>query len=273
MARQPRIDVPDCPHHLIWRGNNRGILFRDDVDRWVFLNHLGKALVEWGCDLHAFVLMTNHVHMLATPHEHGAMSRMMHLVGTRFARWVNLRHGRTGYVFENRFRSSVVEDSTYLLTCMRYIELNPVRAGMVNHPGSHPWSSYAANAAGVPDGILTPHPIYLALGSDGPIRGRAYARLVEAPIEDVQLAAIRASVARARGLGSPEFLQNLARALRRPIGITPHGGCRVKGTGHQVTRPLEDQACDTIVLPSETSNFPGASTLRVLTTPSSTSIE
>jgi putative transposase len=125
--------------------------------------------------------MTNHVHLLVTPHDHVAMSRMMHLLGTRFARWVNLRHGRTGYVFENRFRSSVVEGSTYLLTCMRYIEMNPVRAGMVGHPGSHPWSSYAANASGMPGGILTQHPVYLALGDGGFARGRAYAKLVEAP--------------------------------------------------------------------------------------------
>ena len=164
MARLPRIDLPGVPQHLIVRGNNRSAMFRDDADRSMFLQCLGEALDACSCDVHAFVLMTNHVHLLATGHLRGEISELVQRLGRKYARLVNMRWGRTGTLFEGRFRSYPVETEAYLLTCMRYIELNPVRAGMVDHPGDFPWSSYGQNVCGDPCGILRPHELYERLG-------------------------------------------------------------------------------------------------------------
>src|SRR4026208_2512142 len=130
MARLPRIDVPGIPQHLIIRGNNRSILFRDDADRCIFLQLVEKALGVCACDLHAYVLMTNHVHLLATGHLVGELSEMMQRIERKFARLVALRWDRTATLSEGRFRSSLVQSEAYLFTCMQYIELNPVRAGI-----------------------------------------------------------------------------------------------------------------------------------------------
>jgi putative transposase len=206
MARQARIDVPGTPQHLIVRGHNRSPLFADDQDRCVYMRQLDKALRESNCELHAYVLMTNHVHLLATGRDRGGISSAMHRVGTHFAKWVNLRRETTGSVFEGRFKSFPVDGATYFLTCMRYIELNPVRAGLASRPGGHSWSSYSANASGAPNGILIPHQVYLGLGEDGRERGRTYVSLFDRPILDVQLAAIRACARRGRPYGDTEFV-------------------------------------------------------------------
>jgi putative transposase len=208
------------------RGHNRRALFHDDKERWLYLNELQRSLIECGCDLHAYVLMTNHVHLLVTSHMRGAMSRLMHRVGTRFARFVNVRHQTTGAVFEGRYKSSVIDSKGYLLTCMRYIEENPVRARMVGHPSEYAWSSYGANVSGCPGAPLTPHELYLGLGPDAISRGKGYARLFGQPVLDVQLAAIRASLAQDRALGSAEFQDQLETELGRPIAPAPHGGDR-----------------------------------------------
>jgi len=194
------------------------------------MHQLQKALGEWGCELHAYVLMGNHVHLLVTSRESQAMPRMMHLLGTRFARWVNHRHGRTGYVFEGRYKSCLVGDAAYFLTVMAYIELNPVRAGMISKPAEYAWSSHVANASGSPAGLLTPHKIYLGLARDPPRRGRRYAQLFEKRITDVQLAAIRSATQQDRALGDETFLSSLAGKLRRPVAVESHGGPRTKGT-------------------------------------------
>lgn len=208
------------------RGHNRCALFRDDRERWLYLNELQRGLLETGCELHAYVLMTNHVHLLVTSRMHGAMSRLMHRIGTRFARWVNVRHQTSGAVFEGRFKSSVIDSKGYLLTCMRYIEENPVRAHMVGHPSEYPWSSYSTNVSGGPAAPLTPHELYLGLGPDPASRGRNYAALFGQPILEVQLAAIRASLAKDRALGSAAFLDQLEAATGRPVAAERHGGDR-----------------------------------------------
>jgi REP-associated tyrosine transposase len=138
MPRLPRIDLPQ---HLVVRGNNRGAMFRDDADRIIFLGYLEEALDACACDLHAYALMDNHVHLLATGHALGELSEVMQRVGRKFARVVNLRWGRTGTLFEGRFRSSLVDSEAYLFTCMTYIELNPVRAGIAAAPdGAARWA-------------------------------------------------------------------------------------------------------------------------------------
>ena len=226
MARLPRIDVPGLPQHLILRGNNRCAILDADVERHVFLKFLGDAAVMRGCDLHAYVLMTNHVHLLATGHCYGEISAMMQSIGRRFARFFNLRHKRTGTLFEGRFKSSVVDTDHYFLTCMRYIESNPVRAGLARHAGEWPWSSFRLNVSGAPFGLLTPHEVYGALGSEAADRGAAYARLLEEPIPPSDLEAIRSSVQMDRALGKDEFLVRWEAKLGRPVGVTAHGGSR-----------------------------------------------
>ena len=232
MARLPRIDVPDLPQHLMIRGNNRAPLFHDDADRWVFMRHVEFASSAYGCALHAYVLMTNHVHLLATGHEHGAVSRMMQSIGRRYARFVNIRQRRTGTLFEGRFKASLVESDRYFLTCMRYIESNPVRAGMVSHPGAYFWSSFDANASGAPGVPLIAHGTYLSLANDSVRRAEAYKRLFDREIPEDDLAAVRASLHKDRVLGCDSFRADMEAKLQRPVGITPHGGARkLKGTG------------------------------------------
>src|SRR2546422_6579877 len=161
MPPSPRIDVPGFPQHLIARGNNRGPCFFNDRDRRVFLKYLGEACVIHECDVHALVLMTNHVHLLATGKRPGSISRTMQSVERRYSRYVNSAYGRTGTLYDGRFKSSIVETGAYFLACMRYIELNPVRAGMVAMPADFAWSSFRQNSSGLPKGLITAHAEYL----------------------------------------------------------------------------------------------------------------
>ena len=146
MARQPRIDLKGVPQHLIQRGNNRLACFFDDNDRYRYLEWLAVAAAKYGGAVHAYVLMTNHVHLLATGHEKGALGRMMQSLGRRYVRYVNSRYRRSGTLWEGRYKSSLVDSDQYLLTCYRYIELNPVRAFLVTTPGDYRWSSFNCNA-------------------------------------------------------------------------------------------------------------------------------
>ena len=223
MARLPRIDVPGIPQHLIVRGNNRSVLFRDDADRCIFLDLLEKSLEACACELHAYALMTNHVHLLATGHVAGDLSEMMQRIGRKFARLVNIRWNRTGTLFEGRFRSSLVQSESYLLTCMRYIELNPVRAGIVRHPKEYGWSSYRQNAGGDPAEPLTPHDLYIRLGRTPAERSGAYRALVDSGVTEDELARIRAGLAKCRALGSESFCREMADLLGRPVAPRAQG--------------------------------------------------
>jgi putative transposase len=223
MARTLRIDMPGVPQHLITRGNDRAPCFFEDADRQVYLRCLAQAAGVTGCDLHAYVLMTNHVHLLATGNTGGAVSRMMQVVGTRYARYVNRTYGRTGTLFEGRFKSSLVDSERYFMTCMCYIELNPVRAGMVNAPATYPWSSFGDNACGAPSGLLTPHPEYLRLGNDPAFRLRAYRSLFDTPFDETKLAEIRRHIQRNRALGGDAFRRAIEATLGRCVGIVARG--------------------------------------------------
>ncbi len=229
MARLPRIDVPGIPQHLIVRGNNRCAIFRDDADRMIYLGFLEGALRTCACDLHAFVLMTNHVHLLATGHADGEISALMQAVGRKFARLMNLRWGRTGTLFEGRFRSSLVESEAYLLSCMRYIELNPVRAGMVRHPADYRWSSFLANSTGNPSPPLVAHEVYSQLGADSDERGLNYRELIAAGISKGELEQIRTSARQGRALGSENFSNRLQEGLGRPVAPAWQGRPRKRG--------------------------------------------
>lgn len=174
MPRRRRICPAGYPVHVVQRGNNRQICFAADSDQAAYANWLSEAAVLYGVDIHAWVLMTNHVHLLVTPHSDNAVSRTMQYLGRYYVRYFNFRYRRTGTLFEGRFKSNLVDSDRYLLACQRYIELNPVRAGIVGDPADYIWSSYRAHALGVQAKMWTPHVVYLEFGDSERERNRAY---------------------------------------------------------------------------------------------------
>jgi putative transposase len=191
MARRPRIDTPGIPQHVVQRGNNRAACFHDDQDRREYLAHLRDALDETGCQLHAYVLMTNHVHLLLTPGESGAVAQLMQKLGRRYVGWFNLRHGRSGTLWEGRYKACPVDTDTYLLQCSRYIDLNPVRAGLAEDPACYRWSSCAGLCGLRPDPLLSPHSLQQELGHPSDAPGSRYRRFLAEAIADDELQAIR----------------------------------------------------------------------------------
>ncbi len=159
MPRKQRFFLAGVPAHLVQRGNNRQAVFYDDSDYRAYLGWLVEGAQRYGCAIHAYVLMTNHVHLLLTPRDRDSISRLLQYVGRRYVAYVNHRYGRTGTLWEGRFKASVIDASEYLLRCYRYIELNPVRAGMVDSPRGYRWSSYRANAQGAADPAVSPHEV------------------------------------------------------------------------------------------------------------------
>ncbi|OOG24914.1 transposase [Thioalkalivibrio denitrificans] len=226
MARMPRIVIPGQPLHVIQRGNNRADVFFQRSDYLRYLNDLREAAERYGCAIHAYVLMTNHVHLLLTPDHEQGPAHMMQAVGRRYVRYVNTRHGRTGTLWEGRYKSVVVDSENYLLACSRYIELNPVRAGMVTHPGEYSWSSYGCNARGVADNLITPHPVYRALGPSAAEREAAYGALFGGLLESRTLKEIRDATHAGMVLGGKRFRKEVEAALGRPVARRAHGGDR-----------------------------------------------
>lgn len=205
MARHPRPDLAGIPQHIVQRGNNRLPCFLDDEDRQRYLQCLLDALLRFGCQLHAFVLMDNHVHLLLTPGEAGAVSRLMHTFARNYAGRFNQRHGRTGTLWEGRYKACLIDSEDYFLACSRYIELNPVRAWIAAQPLEYPWSSHRCNAAGAQDPLLTPHACYLALGPNAGTRASAYRALFEEALPAALVAEIRHYLQQQKALGSDRF--------------------------------------------------------------------
>ena len=185
--------IPDLSVHIVQRGHDRSDCFFEESDYHAYLGYLGKFAAEFGCTVHAFCLMTNHVHLLVTPRSPDSCALMMKNIGQRHVQRINSRLDRSGTLWEGRFYSCPVPGERYVLTCYRYIELNPQRALMVGHPSAYPWSSYHQNVCGDPCGLLTPHPVYLALAEHAEIRGAAYRALCDEPIEAEALDRIRAA--------------------------------------------------------------------------------
>lgn len=223
MARQPRLDLSGVAQHVIQRGNDRQPCFAADLDYRNYLQELGEAAQRFGCALHAYVLMTNHVHLLVTPAEVGAVSRMMQALGRRYVACFNARYRRTGTLWEGRFKAGLVGGERHLLACYRYIELNPVRAGMVRLPGDYPWSSHAANALGADDARLTPHPAWLALGRDPSERRTAYRALFDTALPDADVAELRLHTRQQRAWGNPRFQAQIERLTGRSVAARPRG--------------------------------------------------
>ncbi len=205
MARGPRLELVGVPLHVIQRGNNRAACFTCDDDRRLYLYYLRHAAVRFGCAVHAYVLMTNHVHLLVTPREHHAVSRLMQQVGRRYVRKFNESHDRTGTLWEGRFRSSLIDSERYFLVCQRYIEHNPVRAGMVRDALDYAWSSHRHYAAGLGDPLIAQHECYQRLGTTPAERRAAYAEICAATLADYEIESIRACLNKGQPLGSETF--------------------------------------------------------------------
>ena len=179
MPRRARVAVAGIPWHIIQRGNNRSSCFYTQEDYLYFLEQLNHQSNECGCSIHAYCLMTNHVHLLLTPERVDSASLMMKQIGQRYVQYINRTYQRSGTVWEGRFKSCLAENDHYVLTCYRYIELNPVRAGMVSHPGDYRWSSYHQNAEGKPSNLIKPHDDYIHLGDSKIQRLRNYRTLMQ----------------------------------------------------------------------------------------------
>jgi len=232
MARPGRFFAPGQPQHVIQRGNNRAAVFFCEDDRRFYLDCLANACARYGCAVHAYVLMTNHVHLLVTPGDSEALPRTMQSVGRRYAHQINWRRERTGTLWEARYRSSAVDTEAYFLTCSRYIELNPVRAGMVARPADHAWSSYAANAEGRFRAVVTPHSLYLALGRSPRERQEAYRRLFDSEIDPGILEQIRDATHTGWPMGDEGFRERIGRISGERATPLPKGGKRA-GAGRK----------------------------------------
>ena len=191
MARQPRFILPGYPQHVIQRGNNRHVIFADDADCRFYRDILIEACGRFDCRIHAYVLMTNHVHLLITPAIEAGICKVMQSLGRRYVRYFNDRYRRTGTLWEGRYKAALLDSDVYLLACYRYIEQNPVRAGMVVRPADYRWSSYRCNALGDRDALVSPHVLYERLGRTVKERCRASRALFERPTEEQAMIAIR----------------------------------------------------------------------------------
>lgn len=223
MARLPRLILPGQPHHVILRGNNRQAIFFSDLDRQQFLTTLGEVAVQHGVAVHAYVLMDNHVHLLLTPGTADGLSRAMQSLGRRYVGWFNARHQRTGTLWEGRFRAGLIEGERHLLACMRYIELNPVRAGICQAPAQWAWSSAAHHLGLARSGLITEHPLYWSLGNTPFDREHAYRELVDQGVTLAEQALLTESVLRGRPVASDAFLQSLTLEHARVVVKRPRG--------------------------------------------------
>jgi putative transposase len=202
MARLPRVCLPGIPLHVIQRGNNRQVCFGSDEDLAAYAHWLEEYARKLAVAIHAWVFMTNHVHLLLTPSTGSGVSELMRALGRRYVRYFNYSYKRSGTLWEGRFRSCVIDADNYLLLCQRYIELNPVRAGMVASPDEYHWSSYRANGLGRPAALWTPHPVYLSLGVTIAERAGAYRRLFRGQMDEGDLTRIRTSTNQGMALGN-----------------------------------------------------------------------
>lgn len=226
MARLARFVIPGQPQHIIQRGNNRQPIFGRDQDFQVFREILVGAADHHGLVVHAYVWMTNHIHLLATPRFSHSISKSLQSLGRKYVHYFNRAYGRTGTLWEGRYRATIIDSEAYLLTVMRYIELNPVRASMVEGPADYPWSSYRRNALGeMGDDLdwIHPHDQYLQLGASPEDRRAAYKALFNTAIPTTDLEAVRSATNRAWALGNERFCRRIeALAGRRAVS---------KGTG------------------------------------------
>jgi len=223
MPRRPRTHFAGLPLHIVQRGHNRNACFFADDDYLAYREWLGEALRATACQLHAYVQMTNHVHLLLTPPEPESVPRLMISLGRRYVQYINRRYHRTGTLWDSRYKSSLIQADEYLLCCQRYIEINPVRATMVDDPGDYRWSSYRANALGQTDHLLTPHPLYLGLGAREAERFAAYRELFCSALDAPAVDAIRLALDQGQPLGDSRFLACIEKTTGQRREARPRG--------------------------------------------------
>jgi putative transposase len=223
MARLPRLILAGQAHHLIQRGHNRQAIFVDDRDRRKYLDSLREVAAVYKVAVHAYVLMDNHVHLLLTPSTAGGISSMMQAQGRRYVAWFNQRHGRSGTLWEGRFRAALIDSERYFLTCMRYMDLNPVRAGIVAKCRDFFWSSHAHYIGLKSDPLLTEHPLFWALGNTPFERDAAYQALFESDLDPLEQKALTDAALKGWPLGSAQFLLQLTQQTARPLAPRQRG--------------------------------------------------
>lgn len=223
MPRKPRTFLAGVSCHVIQRGNNRAACFFKLQDYLFYLDCLHDASRRYRVSIHAYVLMTNHVHLLLTPDTADGVSKVMQSVGRRYVQYVNFKYRRSGTLWEGRHKSCLVEAERYFLNCMCYIELNPVRANMVDDPGKYPWSSYRGNAMTGRDRFVSPHEVYFSLGKDLNKRLKAYRELIEARQSEKIIETIRAAIQFSTPLGSDSFRRQIERTLGHSVGNARRG--------------------------------------------------
>jgi putative transposase len=223
MARLPRLTLPGYPHHVILRGNNRQDIFFTAADREHLLAVLAEEAQAQGVEVHAYVLMSNHIHLLLTPQRDQAMPKMMQALGRRYVRHFNLCHGRTGTLWEGRYRSTLIQTERHFMACMAYIDLNPVRAGMVASPLDHVWSSHAHYVGVRVDKWLTPHALYWQLGNTPFAREAAYTEMVRAGLSANQVGALTKATLSGWALGDAGFVQGLQLQTERRVSPAQAG--------------------------------------------------
>ena len=223
MARPHRYCPAGLPVHIIQRGNNRNLCFFEKADNVFFMYLLKEYSKRHRVSVHAWVLMSNHFHLLVTPEFDFSISKTMQDIGREYVRFINRKYERTGTLWEGRFRSCLVESETYLLTCQRYIELNPVRAGMVKDPGDYWWSSYHSSALGKPSSIWHPHDLYLSLGSGEVSRCWAYRELFQHELESVVIDEIRFATNKGLVFGSDHYKDQIEKRSFQPARLLKRG--------------------------------------------------
>lgn len=217
MARLPRLTLPGYPHHVIQRGNNRQAIFACAADYQMLLGLLDENAKKFAVAIHAYVLMGNHFHLLATPQTADGLPQMMQAVGRRYVRYFNDSQKRTGTLWEGRYKSTLIQTDRYLLACMVYIDLNPVRAALVVRPQDYPWSSHGHYIGQRVDKLITPHALVWALGNTPFAREAAYAELVQNGINPVQQAALTDATLQGWALGDPDFVEKLQKNTQRRV--------------------------------------------------------
>mgnify|MGYP001826003121 FL=1 len=228
MPRKPRFNLPGVPQHIIQRGNNREPCFYSSDDYQKYLDDLKQSAKKYDCRIHAYVLMTNHVHLLVTPMLENGISQMMQALGRRYVNYINTSYHRTGTLWEGRYKSWLIDSEMYLLTCMCYIELNPVRAGMVDYPEEYIWSSYTQNAQCLNSGIIKNHPVYLTLGKTVEERQFVYRGLFQRYMENDLIHQVRDAINHELVLGRSEFKDKIEKILNRQTRLGKAGRPSVK---------------------------------------------
>ena len=223
MARRPRLSIPGYPYHIIQRGNNRQPVFFAESDYAYYRVCLYEAKCKYDCRIYAYVLMTNHVHLLLEPSRQGSLGQILQYVGRRYVRYINNRHGRSGTLWEGRFKSAIVSRDNYLIMCSRYIELNPLRAGIVSRPGDYIWSSYRFHAEGKREQLVDDDPLYAGLGSTQSERQQRYKQWIASSLSDNELHSIRTATQKGTVIGNQRFERVIESTTGRSMKLVTPG--------------------------------------------------